>query len=102
MDLKKGQKIWVAIHQRNIEIKETTIKSVGSKYITTNYDARIKFSRDTLREFDSYGYPSYLILDIEEYNTNNYYNDLIFKLKKFDWNINRNKIDEIAKILELT
>ena len=102
MEIKKGQKVWICIYKRKTEISETTIKSVGRKYITTDHDDRIKFNRETLIEVDGRGYSSYLILDIEEYNTNNYYANIIFKLKKMDWGIDRVKLDEIAKILDLT
>lgn len=102
MKLKKGQQVWVSIRQGHTEIKETVIKSVGTKYITTDYDNRIKFDRNTLREVDGRGYSSYLILDIEEYNTNNYYENIISKCKRMDWNISRDKLDEIVKILNLT
>jgi len=101
MELKKGQKIWIAITQRKTEITETTIKSIGAKYITTDYDCRIKFNRDTLREVDGTGYSSYLIVNIDEFNINRHYQNIVSKLQRFDWKITRDRLDEIAKILNL-
>ena len=101
MELKKGQIIWIAITQRKTEITKTTIKSVGSKYITTAYDSRIKFDRDTMREVNGVGYGAYLIMDIDEFNTNRYYQNIVSKLQRFEWKISRDKLDEIAKILSL-
>ncbi|MBU3186585.1 beta barrel domain-containing protein [Clostridium estertheticum] len=101
MNVKKGQKVWIYARMRESKITETVVVTSGAKYITTDYDSRLKFNKETLREIDGRGYGSYLILDIEEYKLEQYYNELIYKLKKFDWKIDREKLDNIAKILEI-
>lgn len=95
--VKKGQKVWVSLRRG---IKETIVKSVGSKYITLEYDPRIKFDKDTLKEVDSCGLLYFIILDLEKYETDRYYSDLISKLGNFEWNtIKREDLDKVAEII---
>ena len=102
--MKRGDKVGVCNPSRysKVNINETTIKSIGKKYITTNYDDRIKFDINTLQEVDGRGYCSYLILDLEEYTLKVHYRELRYKISKFNFNsLSDKEIDEIAKILGL-
>ncbi len=100
MELKRGQKVWVW-HKKG-EPKETTIKSVGPKYIRAECDDRVKYDRETLREINGCGYARYIILDLEEHKKDVYYREIKAKLRRFDWSkLDRNKIDKIVEILEL-
>lgn len=98
MDIKNGQKVWLKIKSK--EPIETTVNSVGRKYITLNYDKRIKFDIDTLRQVGGYGAPHFIILDIDKYNQEVKHSILVNKIERTDWaHIEAEKINEIAKIL---
>ena len=98
--MERGQKIW--IWKDRVGVIETTIKAIGQKYITTEYDDRIKFDVNTFREVNGYGCAMYLILDLEEYKKNVYYGQLAWKLEKVAWDeVDREKLDQISKILGL-
>lgn len=46
------------------------------------------------------GESSFIILDIEKYKKDKYYDNLIDKLKKFTWNaIKREDLDKITEIM---
>ncbi|APQ78604.1 MULTISPECIES: hypothetical protein [Clostridium] len=46
------------------------------------------------------GESSFIILDIEKYKKDKYYDNLIDKLKKFTWNtIKREDLDKIAEVI---
>lgn len=97
-NIKKGQKVWVSVRNR---IEETIVKSAGSKYITLEYDSRIKFDRDTLIEVNGFGSPSIIILDIEKHEKDNYYRKLVYKMESVKWeNVTREDLDKIADILK--
>jgi hypothetical protein len=99
MDVKKGQTAWIS---RGNRIEETTISSVGRQYVTVEWDKRIKFNADTLVQVDSHGIPYFIILDIEKYNRDKYYSNLISEIKSFDWHsIGTEKLDEIAILLNI-
>ena len=98
MQIKKGQKVWV-YNGTFKNIKETTIKSSGYKYVTVEANTRKKFHKDTLEEVDDYGSPSFIILDIKKYQEDIYYENLISKLKRFDWRIEREDLEKVAKII---
>ena len=98
MDIKKNQKVWLKI--RSNEPIETTINSIGRKYITLNHDKRIKFDIDTLSQVGAYGIPQLIILDIDKYNQEVKYSRLVNKIERTDWtHIETEKINKIAKIL---
>ena len=102
MELKKGQKVWVWDNLFK-DIKETTIKSIGRKYITVEGRcSRIKFDVNTLSEVNPFGIASFIIPDLEAYNREKYYNELKRKLKYFDWsqNIEEEDLDAIYKIVK--
>lgn len=96
--MERGQKIWIWRDREGVI--ETTIKSIGRKYIRTEYDDRIKFDVNTFREINGYGYAMYLILDLGEYKKNVYYRQLARKLEKVIWDkVDREKLDKISNIL---
>jgi hypothetical protein len=99
----RGDKIWWVSPRRGVSsIVETTIKSVGTKYITTERDSRVKFDVNTLREIDATGYGSFLVMDIDRYKEKQFYLELRRKLSKFDWGIISNEtVMEVSKILGL-
>lgn len=79
-------------------IIETTVKTIGSKYITTSYG--IKYYVDTLREVNACGAASYIILDLEEYEREQDNERKIAVIKKIEWNcIEHEDIDKIFNIL---
>ena len=84
--LKKDDKIWIAITRRDTCVIETTIKSIGKKYIKVNYDERIRFDVNTLQEIDGYGFASFLIIDLEKYNRDRYIKSIVRKCETFKWN----------------
>lgn len=99
--LKKGDNIHLCSNLFNKnEIIETKIKSIGPKYITVE-GSDLKFYRNTLRECCSRGLASFLIEDIEEYNVEKLYSEIISKLERFEWNkLNRKDLNIINVILE--
>ncbi|APF25177.1 beta barrel domain-containing protein [Clostridium sporogenes] len=101
MDIRKGQKVWICIYQgRTSKIEETIIEAVGRRYITVEACKKKRFFKNTLKEVNGAGEPSFIILDIEKYKKNKYYDNLIDKLKKFIWNnIKKEDLDKIAEIL---
>ena len=100
MEIVKGQKIWV--WRDRIGIEETTVKSVGRKYITINDPWGTKFYRDTLKQVDEYGLEGFLITDIEEYNREQFYRNSRSKLSRINWNkVSCENIDKILEILKL-
>jgi len=100
VEIVKGQRVWVFLNIGKSRIIETTIKSIGPKYITLYADGRLKFYRSTLREVNGVGVSSYIILDLDEYNKNQYYSNLITKLKNTDWkHIDREDLEKVADII---
>ncbi|KEI94102.1 hypothetical protein N494_18460 (plasmid) [Clostridium botulinum A2B7 92] len=101
MDIRKGQKVWICIYQgRTSKIEETIIEAVGRRYITVEACKKKRFFKNTLKEVNGAGEPSFIILDIEKYKKDKYYDNLIDKLKKFIWNnIKKEDLDKIAEIL---
>jgi len=98
--MERGQKIW--IWKDRVGVIETTIKSIGRKYITTEYNIGIKFDVNTFQEINGVGNISYLILNLEEYKKNVYYGQLAWKLGKVAWDeVDREKLDQISRILGL-
>ena len=96
----KGQKIWIWVNrQHGDKVIETTVKSAGAKYITTHYG--IKYDAKTLKEVDSRGIPSYIILDLEEHNKKQDYRMKLDKLKNIKWECleedDFNKVYDIVK-----
>jgi hypothetical protein len=86
MEIKKGSKIWIVSYSRwKKEIKETTVKSVGKKYIRTELDDRIRFDINTLQEIDGYGYAAYLVTDLEEYQRKIFIQSVIRDCENFNW-----------------
>jgi hypothetical protein len=79
--VEKGQKVWVWRQQGGIT--ETIVTSVGRKYIQVQH-SRSKFRIEDLVEQDGVGYSSFLILDIEKYKHDKYYQNLRSKLHRFD------------------
>lgn len=97
-EIKKGQTVWITTRRG---IKETTVKSVGSKYITVEHNKRIKFHKNTLKEVDACGVADTIILDLDEHNKAAYYNALINKLEKFNWNtVSRDDLEKIENIIK--
>ncbi|RHW65594.1 hypothetical protein DZC34_08270 [Clostridium botulinum] len=101
MEIRKGQKVWVCIYQgRTSKIEETIIEAVGRRYITVEACKKKRFFKNTLREVNGGGESSFIILDIEKYKKDKYYDNLIDKLKKFTWNaIKREDLDKITEII---
>jgi hypothetical protein len=101
--MKKGDKIWwIAPRRANDSIIETTIKSIGAKYITTEKDSRVRFNVSDLREIDATGYGSFLVTDIDAYKEKQFYYGLRSKLSRFDWELISNKdVMEISIIARL-
>ena len=100
MTIVKGQKIWVWRNGTGIE--ETTVKSVGRKYITINDSRGTKFYIDTLKQVNGYGLEDFLITDIEEYNREQFYRNSRSKLSRTNWNkVSCENIDKILEILKL-
>ncbi len=98
--VKKGQKIWV--WRDRCGVTETTVKTVGTKYITIDDARNTKFKVSDLRQHNGCGNVSFLIIDIDEYNRDCHYGKLRTKLRRFDWDgISSEKLDEIEKILNL-
>lgn len=96
-DIKRGQKVWLLL--RN-EIKETTVKSVGPKYITIEYDSRVLFDRKTLKRAGSRSLSCFIITDIEEYKKDQYYKGLIDEIKNFKWELlDREDLEKFVNIL---
>lgn len=99
MRIKRGDIVWIVPGRRGGLI-ETQVKSIGPKYITTEY-RDMKFHTDNLREVNGIGVSSILILDKEKYETDKYYEALIMKLERFDWgSISREELDKVNCILE--
>jgi hypothetical protein len=100
MEIKKGQVVWV--NSRN-GIEETKVVSSGRKYITLEWNTKIKFDKETLRQIGGCGFGRSVIVDIDKYNKDLYYNNLISRLENnFDWrNLSRDKLDEVAKLLNI-
>lgn len=99
-DIKRGQKVWASLRNG---IKETTVKSVGYKYITLEYDSRILFDRKTLRKAGCGGSRYFIIIDIEKYvkDQDQYYKELIDKIKRFQWeSVDREDLDKVADVLK--
>jgi len=98
-NIKKGQKIWIWVDRRfGSRIIETTVKTIGPKYITTSYG--IKYYANTLREVNACGAASYIILDLEEHKKEEEYKRKIKALGKIEWNcIESEDIDKIFNIL---
>ena len=100
MKIVKGQKIWV--WRNRIGIEETTVKSVGRKYITINDSRGTKFYKDTLKQANGYGLGDFLITNIEEYNREQFYRNSRSKLSRINWNkVSCENIDKILEILKL-
>lgn len=96
-DIKRGQKVWVSL--RNVII-ETTVKSVGPKYVTVEYDSSIRFDRKTLRRAGSGGSRYFIITDIEKYEKDQYCKGLIDKIKSFNWeSVNKEDLEKVVDIL---
>ena len=102
MKLKKGDTVWLWSHlKRKEEIKETTVKSSGTKYITTEYDDRIKFDACTLREVNGCGHSAFLITDLVKHKIDNHYKDLISALNNFKWaELSRAELDSVSDIIK--
>lgn len=99
MEIVKGQKIWVWRDRTGIE--ETTVKSVGRKYITINDTWCTKFHRDTLKQVNGCGLSDFLITDIEEYNRQQFYRNSRSKLSRINWDkVSCENIDKILEILK--
>ena len=99
MAIVKGQKIWVWRYRTGVE--ETTVKSVGRKYITINDSRGTKFYRDTLKQVNGCGSPDFLITDIEEYNRQQFYRNSRSKLSRTNWDkVSCENIDKILEILK--
>lgn len=100
MNIVKGQKIWAWIDRTGII--ETTVKSSGRKYITINDTCNTKFDKETLKEVRDYGIQSFLILDIEKYNQEQYYDKLKSDISKTNWDkVSEDNLDKIKEILNL-
>lgn len=98
-NIKRGQKVWVSIPMYG-EVKETTIKSVGNKYITLECNLRKKFHRDTLKEVDARGIADFIILDLKKHEEDKRYSSMIRRFKKFDWSIlDREDLQKVEDIL---
>ena len=98
MDIKKGQIVWVWINREGV--KETKILTRGKKYITLEYDPRIKFNAETLQEINGTGCLKYIILDMDKYISNNHYNHLKNELRKFNWDmVESETLDLISKMI---
>ena len=96
-EIKRNQKVWVSTRRG---IHETVVKSIGSKFITLEYNSRKKFYRNTLKEVNACGVADFIILDLKEYQDDIFYNSLIRKFERFDWDIlDREDLDKIENIL---
>lgn len=96
--IKKGQKVWVSLKN---EIKETTVKSAGYKYVTLN-DIEILFDSKTLKKVGNKHSPYFIITDIEKYvkNQDQHYKEIIDKIKSFEWkSAAREDLDKVADVL---
>lgn len=97
--MEKGQKVW--IWSQYYGIQETTIKSIGRKYIRVELDERIKYDINTSHQINSTGYGSYIIFNLEEYKKNVHYQKLRHKLRNYNWEkVDTNSLDKIKAILE--
>ncbi|MDF2880052.1 MAG: hypothetical protein K0R54_609 [Clostridiaceae bacterium] len=95
-DINRGQKVYVSLKN---EIKETTVKSVGSKYVTLECDSSILFDRRTLRKAGSGHSKYFIITDIKKYEE--YYKELIDRIKDFKWDkVNKEDLEKVADILK--
>lgn len=95
-DIKRGQKVWVLLKN---ELKETTVKSVGYKYITV-YGIEILFDRRTLRKAGSHNSSYCIITDIEKYKKDQYDKGLIDKIKSFKWElVDKEDLEKVVDIL---
>jgi uncharacterized protein with ACT and thioredoxin-like domain len=96
-DIKRGQKVWVSLKNK---IKETTVKSIGPKYITLE-NISILFDRRTLTKAGSSNSKYFIITDIENIEKYvEYYKRLIDKIKNVKWeNVNKEDLERIADIL---
>ncbi|WP_236896964.1 hypothetical protein [Clostridium beijerinckii] len=99
MGIKKGQKVWV--WQDRCGITETTIKTIGRKYITLEYPYNMKFNIDDLKENNYCGLPAFIILDIEEYKREQHYDSLKIKLRRTNWDkVKQSDLDKIEEIMK--
>jgi len=97
-DIKRGQKVWVSFKN---ELKETTVKSVGPKYVTVEYNSEVRFDRKTLRRAGSYSSSYFIIVDIEKYEKDRYRKGLIDKIKNFKWEfVVKEDLEKIVNILK--
>jgi hypothetical protein len=92
--IKEGQKVWV--WQDRCGITETTIKTIGRKYVFLSYPSKVKFNIDDLKEHDYCGSPAFIILDIEEFNQQQRYEKIKVKLYRMNWD--KVKEEDLAKI----
>jgi hypothetical protein len=96
-NIKKGQKVWVSLRNG---IKETIVKSVGPKYVTVEYDSKIRFDRKTLRKAGSYSSSYFIIVDMEKYENDRYIKGLIDKIKNFKWEfVDKDDLEKVINIL---
>lgn len=95
--LKKGDTVW---KRTSTGTKKTTIKTIGSKYITLDCDKREKFNRDNLQEVDGCGYADYIVIDVNSYEKRRTYVAMARNLNRFDFNtLNYSQLDEVAAVI---
>lgn len=98
MALLKGQEVWVN-HSRNGIIK-TVVSSSGKKYVTCEFDPRIKFKADTLVEVDYRGNASFIIEDIMKYESDRQIVEWRNRLNTFKWDsLNEDDLLKVIKII---
>lgn len=98
MEIKKGQEIYIWVDRYGVT--KTTVKSVGRKYITVEL-WNIKFDKETLKEVDYRGLPSFIIPDLDKYNKDNEIGIIKQKLSRYDWcRLDNDTIEKVYEIMK--
>lgn len=96
-----GDKIWLHEHiGHSSHIIETTIKSIGRKYITVECSPKKKFYIKNLQQKDDCGISDFLIKDIKQYVEREKRRKKVNKLLRFNWKrLNADDLEQVLNIL---
>lgn len=98
ISIEEGQKVWVWTTRG---IKETYIQGIGRKYVTLEYNPKVKFHLNTLREVNGVGEVSFIILDLEKYKEEVHCKESKSTLRTFNWDkVSAEDLNKIISILD--